>query len=98
MKPIPLLNVRANEKCPRPKRAQLKQIPQQGYFVTGATRIVHRVICVGARGRQSCSTAGNNQLRTYRAEASVEDTTPPVVATRLDTPLPAANGSRATSR
>ncbi len=70
MKPIPLLNVRANKKCPRPKRAQLKQMPQTAYSVAGATRIVHRVICVGGGGRQSCSTAGNNQLRTYRAEAS----------------------------
>ena len=57
-KPIPILNVRANEKCPRPKRAQLKQIPADAYSVPGATRIVHRVVCVGGGGRQSCSTVG----------------------------------------
>jgi hypothetical protein len=86
-KPIPILNVRANEKCPRPNRAQLKQIPEKSFAVAGATRIVHRVVCVGGGGRQSCSTSGYNQIRTYRAEATIEDTTPPVVTTRVDTPL-----------
>src|SRR3954452_2648162 len=87
MKPIPILNVRANQRCPRRGRAQAAQVPEKRYSVAGATRIVQRVVCVGGDGRQACSAGGENQLRTYRAQASLEDVLAPVVSTRLDTPL-----------
>src|SRR3954471_23738502 len=36
MKPIPILNVRANQRCPRRGRAQAAQVPEKRYSVAGA--------------------------------------------------------------
>jgi hypothetical protein len=87
MKPIPMRNVRANEGCPKRMSAQASQVQEITYAVQGATRIVHRVVCVGSAGRKSCSTGGRNQIRTLRAEASLQDAASPAVTPRLDTPL-----------
>ena len=65
--PIPMVNVRANEKCPKPRRAQAAHITND-YDVSRATRIVQRVICLGGGGRESCSAAGKNFIRTFKAE------------------------------
>src|SRR3954469_4671597 len=45
--PIAIKNVRANQRCPRPRRAQAAGYQSRTFNVTGATRIVQRVICVG---------------------------------------------------
>ena len=86
-KPIPILNVRANHKCPKKGRAQTAQFAEQPYSVPGATRIVHRVACIGGDGTKSCSSAGVNEIRTFRAEVTLEDVAAPTVTTLVDTPL-----------
>ena len=64
---IPIKNVRANRRCPTPGRAQAAGIRLQKYDVPGATRIVQRVVCVGAGKRKWCSGRGLNFMRTYQA-------------------------------
>jgi hypothetical protein len=86
--PIALKNVRANRGCPRPPAgAQAAGYKSRTFNVTGATRIVQRVICVGGRGRNSCSARGANFLRTYEAELKIADVTAPTAAIIADTPL-----------
>src|SRR5215208_2424346 len=46
IKPVPIKNVRANQRCPQRKRAQAAGYRSRTFTVTGATRIVQRVICV----------------------------------------------------
>ena len=53
---------------PAPPRAQAAGYRSRTFNVTGATRIVQRVICVGGDGRKSCSARGANYIRTYKAE------------------------------
>jgi hypothetical protein len=55
--------------------------------VSGATRIVQRVICEGTGDTKSCSARGSNYLRTYKAEVEVADNQPPAAAIVPDTPL-----------
>src|SRR5207237_269530 len=67
IKPVPIKNVRANQHCPGQGNALASQAAgyrMRAFNVTGATRIVQRVICMGGNGFNSCSTAGNNYLRT----------------------------------
>jgi hypothetical protein len=85
--PIPILNVRANQKCPKKGRAQTAQFPEKPYPMAGATRIVQRVTCVGGGGRNACSSAGENEIRTFRAEMTLEDVVAPTATTLVDTPL-----------
>ncbi|MDQ6750688.1 MAG: hypothetical protein M3Z33_08055, partial [Actinomycetota bacterium] len=80
-------NLRANQKCPRPGRAQESGIDTVTKNVGGATRIVQRIICAGSSARRSCSTRHNNYVRTQIATATVVDDTPPTVAISPDTPL-----------
>src|SRR4051794_36845590 len=47
IKPIPLKNVRANQACPHGAQAQAAGYRPRTFDVTGATRIVQRVACVG---------------------------------------------------
>ncbi|MDP9143629.1 MAG: hypothetical protein M3N43_02860, partial [Actinomycetota bacterium] len=46
----------------------------------GATSIVQRVACVGAKGEPYCSSRARNYLRTFTAQALVADVTPPAVS------------------
>jgi 5-hydroxyisourate hydrolase-like protein (transthyretin family) len=86
--PVPIKNVRANRRCPRrASHAQAAGYRSRTYDVTGATRIVQRVICVGGDGRQSCSARGSNLIRTYKATVGVVDGLAPSVAILQDTPL-----------
>ncbi len=86
--PVPIKNVRANQNCPRPGRAQAAGYRSRTFNVNGATRIVQRVICVGAgEGRNSCSSRGSNYLRTYEAEVGIADVLTPTAAIIGDTPL-----------
>lgn len=87
IKAIPIKNVRANRHCPRPARAQAAGYRARTYNVSGATRIVQRVICVGGNGHRSCSARGLNFVRTYKASVGVVDSLPPAVAIPPDTPL-----------
>jgi 5-hydroxyisourate hydrolase-like protein (transthyretin family) len=81
-------NVRANRNCPRPEGAQASSWPHlRAYDLGGATRIVQRVVCVGAPSAQFCSSRGLNYLQTIAAEATVVDTSPPSAAIIPDSPL-----------
>ena len=75
--PVSIKNVRANRSCPRPGLAQASAAPlPRAYDLGGATRIVQRVVCVGAPAHQFCSARGQNYIRTFSAEATVVDGTP----------------------
>lgn len=87
IKPVSIKNIRANERCPKPRRGQAAGYRSRTFSVTGATRIVQRVICVGGAGRKSCSARGNNYLRTYKAEVDVVDEQAPTATITPDTPL-----------
>jgi hypothetical protein len=87
IKPLPIKNVRANQRCPRKRRAQAAGYRSRTFNVSGATRIVQRVICVGGDGRRSCSARGSNYIRTYKAEVAVVDEQAPTVTIAPDTPL-----------
>ena len=86
---IPIKNVRANRRCPRPARAQAAYDPPKTFDVPGATRIVQRVICVGADKRKWCSGRGLNYVRTYQATVVIADDIAPTVGILQDTPLAA---------
>jgi hypothetical protein len=85
--PIAIKNVRANQRCPRPLRAQAAGYRSRTFNVTGATRIVQRVSCVGGHGRKPHSARGSNYLRTYEAEVGIADVLAPAAAIIGDTPL-----------
>jgi hypothetical protein len=87
IKPIPIKNVRAAQHCPRQARAQAAGYQSRTFNVTGATRIVQRVICEGGDGRKSCSARGTNYIRTYQAEVGVADQQPPTATIATDSPL-----------
>ncbi len=81
-------NVRANRSCPRPEVAQASSWPRpHAYDLGGATKIVQRVVCVGAASAQFCSGRGLNYMQTFTAEATVIDTSGPSVTVVPDTPL-----------
>jgi hypothetical protein len=86
-KPIPIKNVRANRHCPREKRAQIAGYRARTFNVSGATRIVQRVICVGGGGSKSCSARARNFIRTYKAQVRIVDGVNPATAIVPDTPL-----------
>lgn len=87
IKPVPIKNVRANQHCPRRARAQAAGYRSRTFNVTGATRIVQRVICQGGGGRRSCSARGTNYIRTYQAAVGIEDDQAPTATIAGDTPL-----------
>lgn len=81
-------NVRANRHCPGPGGAQASSWPRPRAFdLGGATKIVQRVVCVGAPSAQFCSGRGLNYMQTFTAEATVVDTSGPAVSLVPDTPL-----------
>jgi hypothetical protein len=86
--PVPIKNVRANRHCPRPGRAQGAGWPRaHSYDIAGATSLVQRVICVGADRKPYCSSRGLNYIRTFKAQATVVDVSPPVVSIVQDNPF-----------
>jgi hypothetical protein len=89
--PVPIKNVRANQHCAHPGNAQAAGYRSRAYNVTGATRIVQRVICMGGDGRKSCSGRQLNYVRTYKAVVDVADGQAPTATVTADTPL--ANGA-----
>jgi hypothetical protein len=86
--PVPIKNVRANRRCPRPKFAQAAGWPRaRTYDIAGATKIVQRVICVGSSKTPYCSSRGLNYIRTFKAQATVVDVSPPAVSIVPDNPF-----------
>ena len=86
--PVPIKNVRANRRCPRPKFAQAAGWPRaRTYDIGGATKIVQRVVCVGAKKTPYCSSRGLNYIRTFKAQATVVDISPPAVSIVPDNPF-----------
>jgi hypothetical protein len=81
-------NVRANKGCPGSGGAQASSWPRPRAFdLGGATKVVQRVVCVGAPSAQYCSGRGLNYMQTFTAEATVVDNTGPSVSILPDTPL-----------
>jgi hypothetical protein len=77
---VPIKNVRANRRCPRPKHAQAAGWTRtRTYDISGATKIVQRVVCVGSRQTPYCSSRGLNYIRTFKAQAVVEDLSTPAI-------------------
>src|SRR5918992_4690519 len=77
---VPIKNVRAKRRCPRPKHAQAAGWTRtRTYDISGATKIVQRVVCVGSREAPYCSSRGQNYIRTFKAQAVVEDLSPPAI-------------------
>ena len=86
--PTPIKNVRANTHCPRRGYAQAAAWPRPRPFdISGATKIVQRVICVGERGAPHCSSRGLNYIRTFKAQVTVVDVSPPAVGIGQDNPF-----------
>ncbi|MBS1885663.1 MAG: hypothetical protein JSU06_00575 [Actinobacteria bacterium] len=74
-------NVKANHSCPKVKMAQASSWPRPtAYQLGGASRIVQRVVCMGAPSADYCSAKGQNYLQTFTAEVTVVDETPPSVS------------------
>jgi hypothetical protein len=84
---VSIKNVRANQGCPRPGVGQAAGYRSRTFSIEGATRIVQRVICVGAPGQSSCSARGLNYIQTYKASVTIADILPPTVGVVADTPL-----------
>jgi hypothetical protein len=86
--PTPIKNVRANKRCPRQGRAQAAGWPRpRTYDITGATRIVQRIVCVGEAKTPYCSSRGLNYIRTFKAQATVVDVSAPAVSIVQDNPF-----------
>ena len=86
--PVPIKNVRANRHCPRKNLAQAAGWPRaRTYDIAGATSIVQRVICVGSSQTRYCSSRGLNYIRTFKAQATVVDISPPAVSIVQDNPF-----------
>lgn len=85
--PIPIKNVRANQNCSPHGHTQAAGYRGRTYNVTGATRIVQRVICEGEPGHPACSARGSNYIRTYQALVGVADAQAPAATITQDTPL-----------
>ena len=78
--PVPIKNVRANQKCPRPGNAQAAGWPtRRTKNVSGSNKIVQRIVCVGTKRTPSCSSRGENYIRTFVARATVVDVSRPAI-------------------
>jgi len=85
---VAIKNVRANRHCPRRAFAQASSWPRlRSYDLGGASRIVQRVVCVGAPSHEYCSARGQNVIRTFAAEATVVDGSAPSVGVVQEGPL-----------
>jgi hypothetical protein len=85
---VAIKNVRANRGCPNPGHTQAAGWPSaHTYDIGGTTKIVQRVLCVGAGGTPYCSSRSLNYIRTFKAQATVVDVSPPAVAITQDNPF-----------
>jgi hypothetical protein len=87
-RPVAIRNLVANHDCPAPLAPQAFGWPTaRTYNIEGATKIVQRVLCVGSRKRPYCSARSLNYIRTFRAQATVVDTSAPGVTITQDNPF-----------
>lgn len=85
---VAIKNVRANRGCPMQGHAQAAGWPgARNYNIAGATKIVQRVLCVGSTAKPYCSARGLNYIRTFKAQATVVDVSPPGVTITRDNPF-----------
>lgn len=87
IQPIAIKNVRANQQCGGRGRVQAAGYRSRTFNVSGATRIVQRVICQGGGDSRSCSARAANYIRTYQAVVGIADTQAPIAAIVADTPF-----------
>ena len=86
--PVPIKNVRANKGCPKRGLAQAAAWPRpRTYDIRGATRIVQRIVCLGKASKPYCSSRGLNYIRTFKAQATVVDVSPPAVTILKNNPF-----------
>jgi hypothetical protein len=83
---IKVRNWAADYKCKLGTVGYVSSIAK-AYPVPGATEIVLRVQCHPRHRAAGCSTMKSNYLRTYQAEAIIEDHAPPTVNIVPDTPI-----------
>jgi hypothetical protein len=82
---VAIKNVRANRGCPNQGKTQAAGWPYpHTYDIPGATQIVQRVLCVGSSETPYCSARNLNYIRTFKAAATVVDTSPPGVTITQD--------------
>jgi hypothetical protein len=82
---VAIKNVRANRGCPNQGKTQAAGWPYpHTYDIPGATQIVQRVLCVGSNETPYCSARNLNYIRTFKAAATVVDTSPPGVTITQD--------------
>jgi hypothetical protein len=85
---VAIKNVRANRGCPNQGKTQAAGWPRpRTYDIAGATKVVQRVLCVGAAETPYCSARNLNFIRTFTAAATVVDTSPPGVTITQDNPF-----------
>jgi len=82
-----IANVRANQSCAKGNAAQSARYSARTINIMGATRIVQRVLCVGAPGHAACSARSANFVRTSLAGVGIADNQAPTAAIIPDTPL-----------
>lgn len=82
-----IANVRANQSCAKGNAAQSARYSARTINITGATRIVQRVLCVGAPGHAACSARSANFVRTSLAGVGIADNQAPTATIIPDTPL-----------
>jgi hypothetical protein len=85
---VAIKNVKANRGCPMRGAGQTAGWPTARlYDIAGATRITQRVLCVGSSDKPYCSAHSINYIRTFKARATVVDTSPPGVTITQDNPF-----------
>jgi hypothetical protein len=85
---VAIKNVRANRGCPNQGKSQAAGWPAaHTYDIGGATKVVQRVLCVGSNETPYCSARGLNYIRTFKAQATVVDVSPPGVTVTQDNPF-----------
>ena len=85
---VAIKNVKANRGCPIRGAGQTAGWPAaRVYKIDGATRIFQRVLCVGSSDKPYCSAHSVNYIRTFKARATVVDTSPPGVTITQDNPF-----------
>src|SRR4051812_43871842 len=85
---VAVKNVRANRRCPDHGHGQTAGWPAAHvYDISGTTKIFQRVLCVASSKKPYCSAHSVNYIRTFKARATVVDTSPPGVAILQDNPF-----------
>jgi hypothetical protein len=88
-------NFPANRNCPKSDDGTTRlQVAKVGgkkepvpFAMPGATRIVQRTVCVGGSRERFCSARSINRIRTFWAEATIADDSPPAVGIVQDNPF-----------